>query len=313
MAATYIAPVSWGMGDLAVSLPAVQWLVQNNHQTYLVLRSSLQAGVADRLEGLAGVVSEKDFDPARIDSADKYINLRDHPIQKNYWWGSPEFSAAYPDYTINDCLKKITSDFGLPVNFDKLIPLRSNDRAESKGKVIFIAGSDGSYKCWPRALWLGLEKLLNSAGKSAVLLGDPEQSEAVQQLRDDGLDWIATPDLGDAIDLISSAESVVGVDTGLTHIAVNQGVNTVTLFRSDPFYIRRYENVHSLIAKPCPAECAEKSASCTYNEITDFVQWQPRTWHCSIDDTSRCMSSIKPEAVFDTLRLSLSPKEEVGL
>ena len=91
---TYIAPISWGLGDLVVSLQAVQTLIDQGGQTYLIARSQCQSELAMRVQGLAGTVLERDFDSSNLAPADLYLNLREHPLQKNYWWGSPEFEAA---------------------------------------------------------------------------------------------------------------------------------------------------------------------------------------------------------------------------
>src|SRR5262249_47934521 len=62
----YVAPISFGLGDLVVSLPAIQALVaqgqRDGAETWLLARSDAQAQVADRIAGLAGSVSEESID-----------------------------------------------------------------------------------------------------------------------------------------------------------------------------------------------------------------------------------------------------------
>src|SRR5579864_3254815 len=89
----YVAPISFGLGDLVVSLPAIQALIERGRaqgvETRLVARSEAQAGLAVRIAGLTGWVHEESFD--RHDHDGRFVDLRDHPLQRDWWWGSPEF------------------------------------------------------------------------------------------------------------------------------------------------------------------------------------------------------------------------------
>jgi hypothetical protein len=62
MGRVYVAPISFGLGDLVVSLPAIQALIaQGRHddtETWLVTRSDTQARLAGRIAGLTGWVDE---------------------------------------------------------------------------------------------------------------------------------------------------------------------------------------------------------------------------------------------------------------
>ena len=62
MPRTLLAPVSYGLGDLVVSLPAVQALIGEDQPVWLVARAPSQRLLAERVEGLAGVVDEADAD-----------------------------------------------------------------------------------------------------------------------------------------------------------------------------------------------------------------------------------------------------------
>ena len=69
MSRVYVAPISFGLGDLVVSLPAIQALIaQGRHdgdETWLVTRSVAQARLADRIAGLTGWVDEAVVRPRR--------------------------------------------------------------------------------------------------------------------------------------------------------------------------------------------------------------------------------------------------------
>jgi hypothetical protein len=82
MGRTLVAPVSFGLGDLVVSLPAIQGLINDGPTVCLVARARSQRLLADRIVGLAGVVDESELAGG---PDDRFIDLRDHPLQRDYW------------------------------------------------------------------------------------------------------------------------------------------------------------------------------------------------------------------------------------
>src|ERR1700674_2050017 len=90
MGKVWIAPISLGLGDLVVSLPAIQALIHRGRacgeEVWLVARSPAQSLLAGRITGLAGTVDEGSFNPRPGDG--RFVDLRDHPIQRDFWWGS---------------------------------------------------------------------------------------------------------------------------------------------------------------------------------------------------------------------------------
>lgn len=294
---SFIAPISWGLGDLVVSLPAVQGLVGTRQPTWLVARSELQEGLAERIPGLAGVVPEEALSGRFCPQADVYYNLRRHPVQTDYWWGSPTFERDFPGWRINDILELICRDLRIPADFRRLVPLTYRHSAKFARTIVFFPGSDGQYKCWPQDNWLVLHNLLSKDGMSSVVIGQPERSPAVSGLVEKGLPWVPTPALTDALDVVSSSLAVVGVDTGLMHLAVHQGIPTVSLFRQGPIYQRTYDHTLALTGHACAPECVSRSLACANNEHTELSGWRARAWSCPLSDTERCLSSITPEAV----------------
>jgi hypothetical protein len=234
----YIAPISWGLGDLIVSLPIVQALIDEGLPTYLVVRSSRHEGLARRMAGLSGVVSEESF-LLHPDLRNRlYLNPREHPLQKDWWWGSRDYYARFGDRKINDLLAEICAGMGVRVDFDRLVPLEFRALAHValahlRDAVILIPGSDGVFKCWPAEHWLEIAKELSARGRRVVMLGQPERSEAVRALAGsiDLLDYGLT----DSLDAISGASAVIGVDTGLMHLAVLRAFPPSACTEADPF------------------------------------------------------------------------------
>src|SRR5258706_11091434 len=158
MSRVYVAPISFGLGDLVVSLPVVQALIaqarRTGGETWLVARSSAQTKLAERIEGLGGCVDEDTFDSRA--SGDRFVDLRDHPLQRDYWWGSPEFEQAFGPLSINEILGRICADFGIDAKFARPVPLTTRPRPELRSSVLFVTESDGPSKRWSAQSWASL-------------------------------------------------------------------------------------------------------------------------------------------------------------
>ncbi len=306
MSSYFLSPIAQGLGDLIVSLPALEGLISTGVPTYLVLRGALQQGLARRIPGLAGSLDEVDFDPCQLAKSDRYLNMREHKLQTQFIWGSKEFTEAYPDYCIADVVEIISADLGIAESANKRLVLNFELIPEAMDKVIFIAGSAGSMKCWPAEHFMQLASSLNQIGLECLVIGQRDKSQVVDQLCKSGVAHIETPDLESAVDVISSARLVVGVDTGLTHIAVNQGIKTVMLFRQNSIFKRRFNHLISLSAPVCLEECLIREMKGDYNALLEFREpdqfnkpnyWQ--SWDCyQIDRAKRCMAQISVQSVF---------------
>ena len=299
----YLAPAALGLGDLVVTLPVVQSLIKQGEKLVLILRLSEHEAVAKRIAGLAGYVMEWEFNEKKIDSKDRYIDLRDHDLQRHAWWGSQKFEQDYPNWQINDILEVICKDKGLAVDFAYRQPLAFEPRPNAAGKIIFIPGSAVSFKCWPFAYWIDLARRLAEKGISAAVVGQPDYSGVVSELINFGVEWLPMPLLSDAIDVISSAKMVVSVDTGLLHISVHQGVETIGLYRQLPVYVRDFPNSKELISPiPCAQACRDiemdKAHHTKPKAGKDFV---PADWACVAPIGKQCMDAISASQVFDTI------------
>ena len=112
----------------------------------------------------------------------------------------------------------------------------ATDAACPKGVVALVHGTSRADKQWPLAHWLALGQRLNASGYAVAL---PHGSEAEQQHAQTiaaGLAHaVVWPRLGlDALtDALAGCAGVIGVDSGLSHIAVALDLPHVQLYNFD--------------------------------------------------------------------------------
>ncbi len=297
MRRTYIAPISFGLGDLIVSLPAIQALITEHQpgETWLVARAAGQVALADRIAGLGGCVHEDVFDPARTDG--RFLDLRDHALQRDYWWGSPEFDRAVGTLSINEILARICADFGISADYSQPVPLLARrTRPEVRDAVLFVTESDAT-KRWAPERWADLTQRVRDSGNDVRMV---TRDEPVAEMSGTGIDAIRAPTPGDAVDVLTSCRAVVGIDTGLTHIAVQQGTPTVGIYRDRAVYFRPWPHCRAFVGDRCDESCESIERAYAYNAQVSSPgsAWQPRS--CPVG--ARCLENVRPADVIDALR-----------
>jgi Glycosyltransferase family 9 (heptosyltransferase) len=299
MPRVYVAPISFGLGDLVVSLPAIQALAGpasgRDNAVWLVARSDSQVALTDRIDGLAGWVAEDQFETDPTDG--RFVDLRDHPLQRDHWWGSPEFDRTFGPLSINDILSRICADFGIAADFAAPRPLRSQPRAAVEDTVLFVTESDGPAKRWPAARWRGLADAVREAGSDVLLV---TRDEVAPDLAGLGIEAIQAPTPGDAVDVLSSCRAVVGVDTGLTHIAAQQATPTVTITREPAVFFRPWAHTRAVLGTRCVDECLVDEERQRHHATVrrPGVGWRSR----SCPAGAPCMSSITVARVTEALQ-----------
>jgi len=294
----YVAPISFGLGDLVVSLPAIQALIeQGQHdgtETWLVARSDAQTRLADRIAGLTGWVTEQLFD--RDNHGGRFLDLRDHPLQRDWWWGSPEFEHAFGALSINDILGRICADLGIAADFTQPIPLTASPRPEYRSSVLLVTETDGASKQWSVDAWKALADAIRARGLDVRMITRDERAPERRVL---AIPDVPAPSPGDALDVLGSAAAVIGIDTGLTHLAVQQGTPTVTISGTPAVYFRPWPHARVLVGDRCDDACIASDRERAYNTVVDLreLRWQPRT--CAVG--GRCLNAVKPQDVIDAL------------
>ncbi len=104
--------------------------------------------------------------------------------------------------------------------------------------VLFLHGTSRRDKEWPEAHWIALGQHLSARGLTVLLPGGNEREhQRAQRLANQivGAQALATLDLTTLAGLLAHAQAVVGVDTGLTHLATALQRPVVALYTAtDP-------------------------------------------------------------------------------
>jgi heptosyltransferase-1 len=185
-------------------------------------------------------------------------------------------------------------------SFSRALPDYGLDRQRwqriDESYVLFFHGTTWKNKHWPIAYWVDLARLLNAQGISVKLSWGTEEekrnSDAIKQACENVavLDQLTVSGL---LPVIASAKAIVGVDTGLSHIAAALNVPTIALYGpTDP----RLTGVmgpqqKSLAANFSCAPCLRRE--CRYKGAADV--WPG------------CFASLSPKRVFEEL-MQIIPK-----
>jgi hypothetical protein len=292
-----VAPVSFGLGDLVVSLPAVQAVVAEGHrigaEAWLVARSASQRLLAPRITGLDGCVDEAAIE---LRAGDRLIDLRDHPMQRDFWWGSASFEQRFGPLGINDILGCICRDLGIDADFTFPVALEARRRPGLGNSVLFVHETDGPDKAWPNERWAAVAADLRAAGLDVRQV---TRGESPADIGGPRIAALLAPTPGDAVDVLSSCAAVIGVDTGLTHIAAQQGTPTVTICRDSSVYFRPWQHCRVVRGGRCTEECVAAETRYAYNERVSLRDFRPGPRACP--SGAPCLTASTPERAVDLL------------
>ncbi len=302
----YFAPIAEGLGDLLITLPALEALISTGVPTYLVIRSPKQEGVAQCIPGLSGSLREPDFLALTLKEDDRYINLRAHPLHLDNVLGSDKFIAKFGNLSIFEVFERIAKDFitkdlGIVWDFKRYNPLPFNFRPELEDKILFVPGSAGEFKCWTKDGWIELYSRLRKNNIDCFVLGQPEKSKACAELLESGLPYFETATMQDVLDVVSSSMGMVSVDTGLMHMSIQQGRPTVSLFLARAIFDRYQENCRVIKAPTCIEECL-KWVKAEPSNFADFPVFEEVLFFdCLASASNRCMNQVTVDQVLNSL------------
>lgn len=133
--------------------------------------------------------------------------------------------------------KLVAEVFGYAIeplaNYGLRVPAPAPEWAPAKPYVVGLHASSRDDKLWPGERWIALAAALTARGITIVYPGGNEKERAMaRRLADASTNALAAPamSLTQAAALIGQADAVVGVDTGLTHLAVALSRPTIGLY-----------------------------------------------------------------------------------
>jgi heptosyltransferase I len=125
-----------------------------------------------------------------------------------------------------------------PPRFGIVPPPATEDLAAGRPYVVLVHATSRADKLWPEADWRGLIEAFAKAGYAALLpWGSADERLRSERLADRLPTAIVPPHqrLPALAGLLARAELVIGVDTGLVHLAAAVGTPTLALFTvTDP-------------------------------------------------------------------------------
>jgi heptosyltransferase-1 len=150
-------------------------------------------------------------------------------------------------------------DYAIPSGVDFGLHAQAGTGEADRQAICFVHGTSREDKCWPLANWVQLGKRLIANGNTIALPhgNDEERSRSewlAQQLGPSAQVWPRL-DLGALTDRLAACAGVIGVDSGLSHIAVAldlphvQVYNFDTAWRTGPLDMHRQRSV---FAQPFP-------------------------------------------------------------
>ena len=190
--------------------------------------------------------------------------------------------AAALDYPVSDD----SPDYGIKQHFSQ---------HTRQPYLVFLHGTTWPTKHWPDDYWVQLASMAAAAGLQVKIpWGNAIEQQRAQQIAAvaEGIEVLPRMPLGKLAAVIASAGAVVGVDTGLVHLAAALGTPCITLYGStDPGLIGTVgeSQIHLQAQFPC-APCQQRK--CSYPDEAEVFP--------------ACYSTLDPERVWSEINRILT-------
>ena len=169
---------------------------------------------------------------------------------------------------------------------------RDPGRAPDAFRCVFLHGATWSTKLYPETMWIELARLARAAGLEVALpWGNGEERGRAERIAGaSGAALLPRLELGELINELRRARVVVGVDSGLAHLAGAVGVPTVVLYGGTSSELTgcRGSGARNLQAEFACSPC--RSRICRYRGPE--VRWRQAAV------TPPCYGELDPERVW---------------
>jgi heptosyltransferase-1 len=189
--------------------------------------------------------------------------------------------AAALDYPVPDA----SPDYGIKQHFPQCI---------RQPYLVFLHGTTWPTKHWPDDYWISLASMAAAAGLQVKIpWGNDIEQQRAQHIAAvaDAIEVLPRMQLGELAAVIAAAGAVIGVDTGLVHLAAALGTPCITLYGStDPGLIGTLgeSQIHLQAQFPC-APCQHRK--CSYPDGSDVFP--------------ACYGTLDPDRVWSELNQML--------
>jgi heptosyltransferase-1 len=138
----------------------------------------------------------------------------------------------------NRTLAALALSYPLRARIDYGIAPEAHSRILREPYAVLVHATSAEAKLWPEQYWVALGNRLRSAGLRSLLPWgtalEQRRSERLSRSIEDAMIMPRLP-LGDVTSVLADARYVVGVDTGLTHLAGTLGTPTIGVYvATDP-------------------------------------------------------------------------------
>lgn len=193
-----------------------------------LIKTGVILGLARTVKGGEKIGLANKTDGSGYEPLSRIFHTCSIPVEKHIHvvTRSREIVAKALGYTI-----ETPPDFGLttPAAFPEWLP--------QERYAVFFHGTSRASKKWPRPHWIEIGRLLNANGLSILLpWGSPEEKNEAEYLASVIPQAHVLPRLSitDTVTLTGKAAFIVGVDTGLTHLAAAFDKPTVQIYCNIP-------------------------------------------------------------------------------
>lgn len=160
---------------------------------------------------------------------------------------------------------------------------------------ILAHGTTWISKLWPEPMWIELSHQLQAHGYQVLLpSGNEDEAQRANRIADaSGAEVLSPLTLDQLIDKLANAKLIVGVDSGLSHLAAALGRPTITLYGATDPMLTGARGLRAVNLQPQFSCVPCRSRVCGYRG--EVVRWQQQALEPA------CFSALTPDRVMNAV------------